>query len=285
MSTLRDIRERYVSELSRQYERDEILVIFQIVVQDALSISPTKMMLSLDVEHAESVCDQLIHYLSELRRGKPVQYVLGKAPFFGLDLSVGPDTLIPRPETEELVEHILTEKLSNPTARIIDIGTGSGCIALALKSNWPEADITAVDISTEALEVARGNAQRHQLDIRYRCLNILEWEYAFGNDLFDIIVSNPPYVTRSEMQDMNPNVLQFEPHSALFVEDEAPLLFYDYISSFALQHLHRGGALYFEINQYLGPETKDLLEKKGFQDIETLIDINNVPRHMRARLL
>lgn len=285
MSTLRQIREHYCSELEDQYDHEEVMTIFQVVAQEVLSLSRPRLMLLLDEPCVAKDTECLFSYLSQLKTGMPVQYVLGKAPFFGMDLLVNPDTLIPRPETEELVEHVLEEKHVHSKPYIIDIGTGSGCIALALKANWSDAVVSAIDVSRAALEIARRNAQRLHLDVEFRCMNILEWELVFHNELYDVIVSNPPYVTREEMQAMNTNVLQFEPHSALFVENDAPLLFYDYISSFAQKHLRSGGCLYFEINQYLASEVIDLLKKKGFHDIRVLTDINGVPRHTSCRIV
>ncbi|MGO3241411.1 MAG: peptide chain release factor N(5)-glutamine methyltransferase [Sphingobacteriaceae bacterium] len=284
MDTLREFRQQYLHELSPLYDQDEISAIFQIATQDLLSISKSQLVLALNDQCTAQTKARLADYLSELQTGKPIQYVLGKAPFFGMELAVGPATLIPRPETEELIEHILGKEKSRKRADIIDIGTGSGCIALALKLQWPEADVSAVDISADALEIARTNARAFQMEINFRCLNILEWELTFGDEYYDIIVSNPPYVTRTEMQDMSTNVLQFEPHAALFVENETPLLFYDHIASFARKHLRPSGTLYFEINQYLAQETTDLLEKKGFLQVQIFKDINGVSRHISAQV-
>lgn len=284
MSTFREIRADYLSDLSAHYDDQEALTIFQIIVQECTAMSRIELLSALDQACTPTIHAELKHYLHELSSGKPLQYVLGKAPFFGLELRVNEHTLIPRPETEELIAHILEAPREATAPDIIDIGTGSGCIALALKKNWLEASVSAVDISSEAIRIAEQNAARYQLDVNFRCVDILEWPYTFSDQLYDIVVSNPPYITRAEMETMKPHVLLHEPHSALFVENEVPLLFYDYISSFAQSHLRPDGTLYFEINQHFSVETKDMLHKKGFKDVVIFYDINGVPRHLRARM-
>ena len=182
-----------------------------------------------------------------------------------------------------MVDLIIKENNTSPELQIIDIGTGTGCIAISLKKNLNQAEVSAVDISPEAIAIARQNSINNESPVNFRCLDILEWNLVFADsELFDIIVSNPPYITQQEKNDMHRNVLQFEPHTALFVEDSVPLLFYDHIASFALKHLKKEGTLYFEINQYLAKETQDLLFKKGFSEVKVLNDINGVPRMIKA---
>jgi release factor glutamine methyltransferase len=227
--------------------------------------------------------------LSELKLQKPIQHILGNAHFFGLEFCVNEHTLIPRPETEELVQWILdaikTENLPTKTYRILDIGTGSGCIPIALKKNIPNAVISTIDISEKALEVARKNSESNEVEIQFVQADVLALENLnlFGeNILFDIIVSNPPYVRNLEKEAMHKNVLDFEPDSALFVADSDPLVFYDKIANLAKAHLQPKGSLYFEINQYLGKEMIDLLNNKQLQNIELRKDIFGVDRMMKC---
>jgi len=222
--------------------------------------------------------------LSELRQGRPIQHILGKADFYGYTFAVNEHTLIPRPETEELVQLIIKEN-KGKQGSLLDIGTGSGCIALTLKKQLPQYAVTALDVSPDAIAVARRNSKALDADAQFILADILEWDSFFQADqTYDIIVSNPPYITPKEQEQMHSNVLNFEPHSALFVEEHAPLIFYAAIADLAKVHLSDDGSLYFEINQYLGPEMVDLLQKKGFTDVNLLQDINGVDRMVSAKL-
>ncbi len=285
METLGSIQQQFLQELGSLYEQDEIKSIFQIVLLDRLGISKAKLLLEKDMVLDPQQALSLLDILVELKSSKPVQHILGKAPFYGMELLVTEDTLIPRPETEELVDLIIKEfeDGENQHLQIIDIGTGSGCIAIALQKNLSHAQTMAVDLSPEAIAVAKENAMKNGVDINFRCLDILEWDVVFQEEQFDIIVSNPPYITQDEKREMHANVLQFEPHSALFVEDDAPLLFYDHISSFARKHLNADGVLYFEINQYLAKETQEMIFKKGFSEVWVINDLNGVPRMIKAK--
>ncbi len=210
--------------------------------------------------------------LARLKKQEPVQYILGTTSFLGMDLKVGPEVLIPRPETEELVRWVIQEvaKSRIPSPRILDVGTGSGAISLALAQGIPEAEVSALDVSREALKVARENARFHKLEIHFIEANILSWP---GEREYEVIVSNPPYVRQMERQAMKPNVRDYEPGLALFVPDSDPLRFYDAISDFAQAKLSPGGHLFFEINQYLAQETEALLKKKGFRSVALRKDI------------
>ncbi len=285
METLGSIQQQFLQELGSLYEQDEIKSIFQIVLLDRLGISKAKFLLEKDMVLDPQQALSLLDILMVLKSAKPVQHILGKAPFYGMELLVTEDTLIPRPETEELVDLIIKEfnDGENQHLQIIDIGTGSGCIAIALQKNLSHAQTMAVDLSPEAIAVAKENAMKNGVDINFRCLDILEWDVVFQEEQFDIIVSNPPYITQDEKREMHANVLQFEPHSALFVEDDAPLLFYDHISSFARKHLNADGVLYFEINQYLAKETQEMIFKKGFSEVWVINDLNGVPRMIKAK--
>lgn len=284
MSNLLSIRQQFETSLSPIYDREEITNLFHITCEHILNLKRMQFTLRMQEALTGEELQQFNLILEQLISGKPIQHILGKAPFYGMEFSVTEDTLIPRPETEELVDLIIKDAQDKSGLRLIDIGTGSGCIAISLAKHLQDARVEAVDISAAAIHVAQENAHQQQVNIDFKCLDILEWELTFDDQQrFDIIVSNPPYITQEEKGAMHRNVLQFEPHTALFVEDAAPLLFYDYIASLAEQHLEKDGTLYFEINQYLAEETKDLLLKKGFADVQILNDINAVPRMIKAK--
>jgi release factor glutamine methyltransferase len=216
-----------------------------------------------------------------LKTFEPIQYILGETEFYGLNLKVTPSVLIPRPETEELVQWLI-EKNSFDAPRILDIGTGSACIALGIKSQISNSNIFGVDISDKALEIAKINSVQNNLDVNFFQSDILNWEnYNWGS--YDIIVSNPPYVREIEKLEMQPNVLKYEPENALFVSNENALIFYNRIADFAQSYLVSNGNLFFEINEYLGEEMCNLLKLKGFVDIELKKDINNKNRMLFCR--
>ena len=227
-----------------------------------------------DFEKIESIVSRLINF-------EPIQYILEETEFYGLRLKVNPSVLIPRSETEELVQWIIQSKLP-VNARFLDIGTGSGCIALALKNQLKNTEITGIDISEMALETAIKNARLNNLDVRFFQADILKWE-AFSWEKYDVIVSNPPYIRESEKQQMHANVLEHEPPNALFVTDSDPLVFYRAISAFSRKYLTEKGMLYFEINENLGSEICELLLGNGFGDIEIRKDINGKNRMVCCR--
>jgi release factor glutamine methyltransferase len=234
--------------------------------------------------------------LLDLLKEKPIQYITGEAWFYGLRFEVNENTLIPRPETEELVEFILKEtsnfQLPASSLNILDIGTGTGCIPILLKANLPQANVSAIDVSEKALDVAKRNADLNKVEINFIQANILEVEdlsiLSTSNSQLpasiDIIVSNPPYVRNLEKQEIKKNVLDYEPHLALFVEDTDALLFYRKIAQLALKNLSPNGLLFFEINQYLGKETLELLESLGFKNIELKKDIYRNDRMIRCSI-
>jgi release factor glutamine methyltransferase len=218
----------------------------------------------MDPEYELSKADEEImaFALKRLQGHEPIQYITGNTEFFGLNFKVNSNVLIPRPETEELVEWMLQD-LQGKSLKILDIGTGSGCIAIALAKNLPHAKITAIDISPEALKTAKANALENGVEVAFFDLDILTADELPGK--FDIIVSNPPYVRELEQEHMQRNVLEYEPETALYVKDEDPLIFYKKITALAAENLPSEGKLYFEINQYLGRETEALLKEKNFQ--------------------
>jgi release factor glutamine methyltransferase len=218
--------------------------------------------------------------LTQLKTQKPIQYILGETSFYGLTFEVNEHTLIPRPETEELVQWILETNSTNSPLKILDIGTGSGCIPVALKKNLNQAAVFGLDVSEKALEVATKNASMNLVDVTFIQKDILATT-AFDH-YFSVIVSNPPYVRELEKKDIKSNVLQFEPHLALFVKDTDALLFYRKITQLAQEYLQPGGQLFFEINQYLGTEMIALVKSYGFTQIELRKDIYGNDRMLRA---
>lgn len=218
--------------------------------------------------------------LSRLCNFEPIQYVQGIARFLGRTFRVAPGVLIPRPETEELVERMLKE--INPTSRILDIGTGSGCIAVTLSKEFPEAEVTAWDISGEALSIADDNNRLLQTSVRFEQRDVLTYQPLEG-ECFDVIVSNPPYVTEAEKRDMEPNVLDWEPFEALFVPDEDPLRFYRHIGELGRKVLATDGRLYFEINRAFGDAVASMLRRQGYADVRIRKDISGNDRYVIAK--
>ena len=214
-----------------------------------------------------------------LKKSEPIQYILGEAHFYNLTLKVTPDVLIPRPETEELAEWIAKDNQATAPA-IFDIGTGSGCIAITLSKELPKATVHACDISEKALAIARENAQHNDAPVQFRKQDILTDKDSPLQ--YDIIVSNPPYIPPSEQRKMHSNVLEYEPHLALFIPEDDPLLFYRHIAQYAIEHLTPDGKLYFEINTYNGSETVAMLQTLKFRDIELRNDISGNPRMIKA---
>ena len=221
--------------------------------------------------------------LAGLKMHQPIQHILGKAYFYGLEIEVNEHTLIPRPETEELVSWVIQDARSNAVPhklRILDIGTGSGCIPIALALNLNNAVVESLDVSEEAIRIAEKNARNNNAVVSFRIQDIMNTD--LSHDSYDIIISNPPYVRKMEKAEMKSNVLDYEPHLALFVEDSDPLKFYRKITSLAASGLVSGGCLYFEINQYLGDEMVVLLKEAGFKDVELRKDIYGNNRMLKG---
>jgi release factor glutamine methyltransferase len=287
-NSIKDIIRYFTSELLDIYEENELNSIIFIVFEHILGFSRADMMLKR-MEHVnQSDLLKLNFICKRLKRNEPIQYILGEAIFYGMKFMVNRDVLIPRPETEELVDKIIKDYNSSDKngIRIIDIGTGSGCIAIGLKKHLPFAEVYSFDVSAEALEVAKQNAEINKVSIQFIKGNILTYgayvdiASPLFNELpmFDIIVSNPPYVTLSEAKEMEVRVKDFEPGIALFVGDKEPLLFYNAISEFASKKLKTGGKLYFELNSQYASDTMNLLKQKGFTDLELVQDISKRER-------
>jgi len=236
--------------------------------------------INLEVENQSLILEAL----EKLKAQKPIQYILGETEFFGLNFKVNDSTLIPRPETEELVSWVLKMKGKSENINVLDIGTGSGCIAISIAKHLEKANVHALDVSEKALEVAEQNAKNNGVAVNFINKDILEIsnKRLENQNQFDIIVSNPPYVRHLEKTMMHANVLDNEPHLALFVDDANPLIFYKAITEFAVKNLKSGGALFFEINEYLGPEMIRLLESNNFKNIQLKQDFFKKDRMIKG---
>lgn len=234
-----------------------------------------------DAKLSETDYEQLQLMLKRLADGEPLQYVVGTEWFMDMPFSVCRDVLIPRPETEELVR-LIVDRCKRPSPRIADVGTGSGCIAVSLAKLIDGAQVTAVDVSASAIEVARRNAEQNGAQVEFVCQSIFDDNQPFAPSSLDIVVSNPPYVTETDKNQMSRNVLDFEPHLALFVPDSDPLLFYRRIAELTQQWLKSGGMLFFEINERFGPETVQLLENMRFDNVELHRDFYEKNRMVSA---
>jgi len=258
-------RDYFFISLDGIYEANEINSFFYIFCEEVLGFSKIDVTLNQDFYVSSTHQNILQDTISRLLKFEPIQYIYGVSHFYNLKFKVTPEVLIPRPETEELVE-IVIKNTKNQLINILDMGTGSGCIAISLAKFLSNANVSAIDISEKALQIAKINATNNGVDIKFYKENILIINSLPEN--YDIIVSNPPYVRNLEKAEMQPNVLHHEPHQALFVEDINPLIFYDKISKLAYKYLKDNGKLYFEINQYLGIETQKMITKNGFSQVE-----------------
>ena len=268
---LKSLQNFFQNGLLGYYPKEEINTFFYRICEQHLgykrivvSLKSETLITPETFEYFETIISRLLTY-------EPIQYILGTTAFFGLEFKVDSNVLIPRPETEELVAWILKQTDSSQSLKILDIGTGSGCIAISLAKHLPNAEVYALDVSPKALEIAEFNAQQNAVKLNMIKANVLEWK---PTDLsFDLIVSNPPYVRESEKERMAPNVLEHEPHLALFVENNNPLVFYRAIVELGKQTLKKQGQLYFEINEYLGEETQALFSSDTFEDVQLKSDI------------
>jgi len=270
-----------LSELRQIYTENESDSIVRLVMEHLaypLSLSLSEP----DYIPEPSVTAKINAFVADIRSGLPIQYVLGQTTFCDLKIKVDKRVLIPRPETEEMVEHIIARP-KDPVQKIIDLGTGSGCIALALKKHYREAELWGADLSQKALEVAEENGRENGLQVRWITMDLLNPHTLEESLRFDLVVSNPPYVRNSEREMMAGNVLDFEPESALFVEDNDPLIFYCAIASFCRSHLADRGEIWVEINEHLGSDTASLFKKEGFTRVHILRDIHEKERYINAR--
>ncbi len=284
-NSLQYFKEIYKKTLTSIYDENEAMSIWNIVVEKVLHLSKIQQMLNQDKMLETDEESKLLSVLEELKTSKPVQYIFNEAYFYGLELYVDESVLIPRPETEELVELILTDlkerKLNQSKLSILDVGTGSGCIPLALKKHLPQSDIFGLDVSEKALLVARKNAELCKLDATFIQQDILKND-AWDNPPLDIVVSNPPYIPIAEKNLMSDNVLNFEPHLALFTENDEALIFYEKITRFAFKYVKKGGLLYFEGNEFNVKKLANLLKQKGLQNVRIYSDMSGKGRMVQG---
>jgi release factor glutamine methyltransferase len=282
---IKEYRSLFIQELTSIYDEGEAESFFYLILEEKYQLKRIDLALRPDLFFSDQEVMFWNTLLEQLKLEIPVQYLLGKTSFYGLDLEVNENVLIPRPETEELVEWIIKENLKSQRAKdlkILDIGTGSGCIAIALAKNIPNVQVYAIDVSEKALATAQKNAAINKVDITFLNQNILLTENL--RQQFDIIVSNPPYVRNLEKKEIKKNVLDNEPHLALFVADTDALIFYKKITELAQKNLSDNGQLFFEINQYLGNEMIDLLKKRNFKNIELRKDIYGNDRMIQGSI-
>ncbi|WP_047245147.1 peptide chain release factor N(5)-glutamine methyltransferase [Maribacter thermophilus] len=269
---LKEIRDIFHKELDGLYGKQEVASFFYLLIEHFLGLQRFVLALepNLVVDKEEEV--PLFRALSQLKSYEPVQYIIGYAHFMDMDFKVAPGVLIPRPETEELVMWVLNDvkKTGRVPLKVLDLGTGSGCISVSLAKNLKKTEVVAVDISEEALIIAKENALKNNVDVRFLRSDILALDI---KEKFDIIISNPPYVRELEKNEMKKNVIGHEPDLALYVSNEDPLVFYRAIAEFSVKHLKTDGILYLEINQYLGKETVDLFNMGNFRKVELRKDM------------
>ena len=290
MMQLKDIKVLFHKELDTIYGRDEVASFFFMLIDAYFNIPRYTLALEPDLLINSEERDKIFKALNRLKKEEPIQYILGDTEFYGLTFKVNKHTLIPRPETEELVDWVVKKYRSkslkeSKSLTFLDIGTGSGCIAISLAKHIPNSKVYAIDVSKEALAMAKKNAKLNEVNITFIEASILDVN-TLSNEFralkFDLIISNPPYVRNLEKTKMKPNVLDNEPHLALFVENETPLIFYKAITQFAVNNLARNGALFFEINEYLGAEMIALLNANNFQLIELKKDLFGKDRMLQG---
>jgi release factor glutamine methyltransferase len=295
--TIKEAGKNITDTLINIYDLHEATTITDLVIEHLTGISRNDKIKYSDIQFTADE-QKLNQMLIQLNNHRPVQYVLNEAWFYGLKLEVNESVLIPRPETEELVDWIVKDVRSKkyevrrvprrtPSSdglkglSILDIGTGSGCIPITLKKNLPQTEVSAIDVCSEALHTAINNAVNQETEINFQLLDFLNENKWNELGMYDIIVSNPPYIKNSEAKTMSQHVLDYEPHKALFVPDEDGLLFYRKIADFALTHLNSNGVVYLEINQQLGKETAELFQQKGFT-VELKKDMSGNERMVKA---
>ena len=267
--------------INGQYPDTEASAIAKAILTDVFQLSTTDLYASKDMNFSTNQAEKLEVIITRLRANEPLQYILGNCYFCGLNFHVEPGVLIPRPETAELVEWIISDrKSSDSPIRILDIGTGSGCISISLAKNLPQSEVYAWDISEDAIRIASDNANRLDANVRFRQTDVLG--QIPTDTMMNVIVSNPPYITEAERTDMDANVTDWEPDTALFVPDNTPLLFYERIADIGKQILTPDGTLYFEINQRFGTETVEMLRQKGYRNVELRKDLSGNDRMIKA---
>jgi release factor glutamine methyltransferase len=278
--TLVQIKTIYLNRLSAVYPQSEIDSIFSLICLDLLNYSKIDIHSKKEISISKEIENKFLSIADRLLEHEPIQYILGTVEFYNLNLKIDRRALIPRPETELLVDIIVKDFSGRKNLKIIDMCTGSGCIALALGGNLNKCNLTATDISNDALSLAQSNADKLKIEINFIGDSVLHPQCTY--DTFDLIVSNPPYVRDSEIKLMEKNVLEYEPHLALFVNDNEPLVFYQAIARFGVMHLSQDGMIYCEINEALGKETTEIFMSQGFNKTIVMKDLNNKDRFIKA---
>jgi len=292
---LKSLKTYFNDALLGYYPETEINSFFYMLTEAALGMKRIDVSLNLETLIEAETYQKIQNAAERLQNYEPIQYILGDTEFYGLIINVGSSVLIPRPETEELVAWIINAHKNKKELSILDIGTGSGCIAVALAKHLPQAKVYALDVSHDALKVARQNAEQNEVTIDFIEANVLnllredgskaDWNSGLKALNFDVIVSNPPYVRELEKEMMTANVLKYEPHLALFVTDDDALLFYRKITQLSKAILKANGQLYFEINEYLGKETQLLMENEGFGNVELKQDVFDKDRMIKGEMI
>jgi len=270
------------TELLDFYSKNEISGFIKIIFSDIFNISTIDLLMKENEIFKEADFQKLKEIIFRLKEFEPIQYIIGFTEFYGLKFRVNKNVLIPRPETEELVDLIIKENKNTKKLNILDIGTGSGSIAISLAKNIQQSKVFAIDVSKDTIEVAKINSLENNVQITFIQQNILSKNIDLSLANFDIIVSNPPYVTNFEKELMEKTVLDFEPELALFVEDSNPLIFYKTITEFASKNLNKEGKLYFEINEMFGKKIKTLMQSYNLKDVEIIKDINGKDRIVKG---
>lgn len=285
MTSINDVFTGFKEKLTTLYDPHEVEALTLLSISEITGLSKAYIKAFPEKEITDEQSETLNNTLTRLQTGEPIQYIFGHTEFYGLPFKVDPSVLIPRPETEELVEWVLNTIGSSRIIinNVLDIGTGSGCIAVALKKHLPIAKVSAIDISAEALQIAQQNAELNKAGVKFinaDILNIHKSEIEIPKS--EIIISNPPYVTLHDKTLMHTNVTDFEPHTALFVPEDDPLIFYKAIADYAINNLSANGFLFLEINENLGKQTVELLTDKGFNNIELRKDMSGRDRMIRG---
>lgn len=273
---LKDLKKDFITKLAITYPNEEILSFFKILCEEYLNMSPTEILLAGEELINKKQIDMFSKAIIKLLNEEPIQYILETTSFYGLEFICSPSALIPRPETEELVDWIVKSETNE--IKILDIGTGTGCISVSL-ANRNGFVVDALDVSSSALELAKRNAKKNEVDINFIEADIFEY---ISNKQYDLIVSNPPYIRNLEKKKMQNNVLNFEPRLSLFVEDDDPLVFYNSILQFANSNLYEKGSVYFEINENFSREMESLLYSYGFTEVELKKDSFGKNRFIRG---
>lgn len=284
-NTLKAVFNYAISQLDKEYPENEVRSMISVALRHFFNYDAAFLSMNPNIRFTESELLKFVFLVKELRTGRPLQYVLGECEFYGLSFSVNEDVLIPRQETEELVDLIIKDQKNAENLTILDIGCGSGCIGLALSRFLKKAQVHSSDVSEKALIIAKQNADKNNVQLNLIHDDILKPDHSKYPSKIDIIVSNPPYVRLSEKEEMHRNVVDYEPHTALFVNDENALVFYDAIADFGKLHFKKGAYLYFEINEKKSEEISVLLSGKGFSEIKVIKDLNGKDRIVRAKYI